>query len=118
LIALSHIISAQVYTFAKLQCLLVSFVIGHSHKYPQLNVMLAGKVLMVKMAKCRYYLSAPLFLSENRAEKLLTLLRTCVWQNIYATEETDIDKLDDMFLDKSETWNQFEKENKKFRVEL
>jgi hypothetical protein len=93
------------------------FAIGHLQKYPQLNVMLAGKVLMEKDGEMQV-MSAPLIFVGEPGRKVGYVLETCVWQNIYATEETDIDKLEDMFLDKSETWNQFEKENKKFRVEL
>ena len=37
-------------------------------------------------------------------------LETIVWQNVYATEETDIDKLEEMFFDKSDTWQSHNKD--------
>ena len=34
------------------------------------------------------------------------ILKDMVWQNIYATDETDVEKLEAMFLDKSQTWQE------------
>jgi len=93
------------------------FAIGHLQKYPQLNVMLSGKVLMQKDDEMKL-MTAPFIFVGEPGRKVGYVLETCVWQNIYATDETDIDKLEEMFLDKSETWNEFEKENKKFRINL
>jgi hypothetical protein len=34
-----------------------------------------------------------------------------IWQNVFATDERDVDTLDEMFLDKSEAWQESKKFN-------
>jgi hypothetical protein len=49
-------------------------------------------------------LRAPMIFVGKPGRKLGYVLETCIWQNVYATDERDIDKLEAMFLDKSATW--------------
>ena len=94
-----------------------TFAIGHRHKTKNLNVMLAGKVVMRRDGEM-ITISAPFIFTAEPGRKVAYVLEDTVWQNIYATDETDIDKLEAIFLDKSETWNDHEKEHKAFRVTL
>lgn len=86
-----------------------SFVMGHSHKDKNLNVMLTGKIVMRKNGEIDT-ICAPFIFTAEPGRKLAYVVEECVWQNIYATEETNIEKLDDMFIDKSDTWIEYEKE--------
>lgn len=77
--------------------------IGHAQKFEHLNVVLTGKVAMVDGGSVKI-IQAPAIFTGQPGRKIGYVLETCVWQNIYATEETDIDKLEAMFLDKSPAW--------------
>ena len=86
-----------------------TFAMGHSHKDRNLNVMLTGKIVMRKNGEM-VTITAPFIFTAEPGRKLAYVLEDTVWQNIYATEETDTDKLEDMFVDKSDTWLEYEKE--------
>ncbi len=78
--------------------------IGHAQRFEHLNIMLTGAVAMVGDDGQTKVLRAPMIFVGKPGRKLGYVLETCVWQNVYATEERDIDKLESMFLDKSPTW--------------
>lgn len=78
--------------------------IGHAQRFDHLNVMLTGAVAMVGDDGKTKVLRAPMIFVGKPGRKLGYVLETCIWQNIYATEERDIDKLEETFLDKSATW--------------
>jgi len=78
--------------------------IGHAQRFEHLNIMLAGAVAMIGDDGQTKVLRAPMIFVGKPGRKLGYVLETCIWQNVYATEERDIDKLESMFLDKSSTW--------------
>lgn len=80
-----------------------TFAIGHCQRYDQLNMMLTGKVAIVEDGEVKI-LEAPMMFVGPPGRKSGYIIEDTVWQNIYATDETDIDKLEAMFLDKSDTW--------------
>lgn len=85
------------------------FAVGHAQKYEHLNIMLTGKVAIVDDGAVRV-LEAPMIFTGKPGRKVGYVLETCVWQNVYATEETDIDALEAYYLDKSENWKAYDKE--------
>jgi len=89
------------------------FSLGHRQKHDHLNIMLTGKVAMYKDGEI-VILEAPMIFVGKPGRKFGYVLETCVWQNIYSTSETDIDKLEDMFLDKSPTWQEYDKSVNEF----
>lgn len=78
--------------------------IGHAQRFDHLNIMLTGAVAMVGDDGQTKVLRAPMIFVGKPGRKLGYVLETCIWQNVYATEERDIDKLESVFLDKSATW--------------
>lgn len=78
--------------------------IGHAQRFDHLNIMLTGAVAMVGDDGQTKVMRAPMIFVGKPGRKLGYVLETCIWQNVYATEEHDIDKLESMFLDKSATW--------------
>jgi hypothetical protein len=88
--------------------------VGHSQRFEHLNIMLTGKVAMVDGDRVRV-LEAPMIFVGQPGRKVGYVMETCVWQNIYATDETDIDTLEATFLDKSDTWLSHEEDLKVFR---
>jgi hypothetical protein len=49
-------------------------------------------------------LVAPAVIKSNPGRKLAFILEDTIWQNVYATEERDIEKLEATLLDKSDAW--------------
>lgn len=83
-----------------------TFAIGHAQRFDHLNIMLTGVVAMLNDDQIKV-LRAPLIFVGKPGRKFGYVLETCIWQNVYATDERDIDKLESMFLDKSATWQNY-----------
>jgi hypothetical protein len=78
--------------------------IGHAQRFKHTNVMLKGRVMMLNVDGTRRELVAPLVLVGEPGRKIGYVIEDVVWQNIYATDETDIGKLEATYLDKSDAW--------------
>ncbi len=85
--------------------------IGHAQRFAHLNVMLKGKVALLDDSGHSKVLEAPLIFIGKPGRKIGYVIEETVWQNIYATEERDIDKLESIFLDKSESWKLHESQS-------
>lgn len=79
--------------------------IGHEQRYPHLNVVIKGRVSMFLPDGSTREIGPGTFVGQP-GRKVGHVLEDTVWQNIYATNETDIDKLEEMFLIKSDAWKQ------------
>jgi hypothetical protein len=88
-----------------------TFSIGHYQKTEHLNIMLAGRVLMVNEDGSKTELVAPQVFVSKPGRKIGYILEDITWQNVYSTNETDIEKLEAMFLEKSITWQESQKSN-------
>jgi hypothetical protein len=71
--------------------------------------MIAGKVTMVNEDGSYTELTAPQVFVSNPGRKIGYIHEDMVWQNVYSTNETDVEKLEDMFLNKSITWQENQK---------
>jgi hypothetical protein len=80
-----------------------AIVMGHSHKMPCLNVVLSGKLALLEGGVLRE-VEAPYIFTGSVGRKVAYVLEDCVFQNIYATEETDLDKLEEMCVEKSSAY--------------
>jgi hypothetical protein len=80
------------------------FAIGHRQTQEHVNIMLKGRVLMLNEDGSTSELVAPLMFTGKPGRKIGYILEDVVWQNIYATEERDVEVLESMFLDKSAVW--------------
>lgn len=89
-----------------------TFAVGHYQKTDHLNVMIKGKVLMVNDDGSRTVLEAPQTFVGKPGRKVGYIIEEVLWQNIYATTETDIDKLEETYLIKSDTYKLKESERK------
>lgn len=89
--------------------------IGHRQKTEHLNIMLKGKVLMAVGDGSLKEIEAPLIFTGQPGRKVGYIVEDTVWQNVYATEETDIETLENTYLDKSITWQEHEAEASEFR---
>jgi SET domain-containing protein len=77
-----------------------------------MNVMLTGRVTMVKEDGTHVDLVAPQTFVSGPGRKVGYIHETVVWQNIYSTDETDIEKLEEMFLNKSMTFKEHQETQK------
>lgn len=87
-----------------------AFVLGHRHKFLHTNILIQGKLkFMCEDGVVREF-SAPMVMQGKPGRKLAYILEDTIWQNVYATDETDVEKLEEMLLDKSEAWHLHEEQ--------
>lgn len=79
-----------------------ALVLGHRQKFSHVNIFIKGKVLMLNDDGSKTELSAPMTFIGKPGRKVGYILEDVIWQNVYATDETDIDKLEAWFLDKTD----------------
>jgi hypothetical protein len=80
-----------------------TYVMGHAHKTEHMNVMLKGKMAVIVNGEAKV-IEGPYIFTGQPGRKFAYIIEDTVFQNIYATTETDLDKIEDMFVDKSNTW--------------
>lgn len=77
-------------------------IIGKPHKVEHMCVLLQGKMVIAKEDGSKVELVAPMTFVSPPGRKVAYILETVVFQNIFATEETDVEKLEDMFVDNTQ----------------
>lgn len=77
------------------------FAIGHEQKFAHMNVMISGKVRMLNDDGSTTDLIAPMTFVGKPGRKIGLIVEDVVWQNIYPTDETDIETLESTYLNKS-----------------
>jgi len=76
-------------------------VIGHQHRTSHLNIVLTGSA-RVLMNGLVHEITAPFtFRSGEGVRKVLYILEDCRWMTIHATQDTDVDVIEDKILDKA-----------------
>jgi len=85
-----------------------TFAVGHYQKFPQLNIMLKGKVAVTDSEGKLVMLEAPLMYVGEAGRKFGYVVEDTVWQNIYVTNETDIETLENTYIEKSEAFKKSE----------
>ena len=78
------------------------FSVGHFQKTKHMNHMLKGRVIMLNEDGTTSEVVAPVTFVSEPGRKIGLILEDMVWHNIYPTDETDIDTLEEMYLDKNE----------------
>ena len=86
-----------------------ALVIGHHHKTPHLNILLSGAIALNDHGVLKV-LEAPFIYTATPGRKIAYTLFNVVWQNLYSTTETDVEKLEEEFLCKSQASTQNEEE--------
>lgn len=81
-----------------------TYAIGHYQKTVHMNVMVKGRVTVINNDGSKTELIAPVTFIGQPGRKIGYVHEEMVWLNVYATTETDVDKLEAMFLDKSGTF--------------
>lgn len=81
-----------------------TFSIGHHQNKEHLNVMVQGKVAMLCEDGHVRIITAPYVYVAKPGRKIGLIMEDMIWHNIYPTDETDIDTLEETYLTKSENW--------------
>ncbi len=76
--------------------------LGNTQKFEHLNILLKGRVQIVADNGELLELTAPMTFVGKPGRKVGYILEDVIWQNIYPTTETDIDKLEDFYIEKSD----------------
>tara|TARA_R110000772_G_scaffold31234_6_gene77209 strand:- start:7850 stop:8317 length:468 start_codon:yes stop_codon:yes gene_type:complete len=84
--------------------------LGHPHRGQHMVVILEGVMATLMDGEVKVISGPATFLSDA-GRKLVYVIEDLTIQNIYATEETDIEKLEDMLVDKSRPWDSVEIED-------
>ena len=82
--------------------------IGHRQKTEHLNIFLKGKITALNDDGSVVELTAPMIFVSQPGRKIGVAHEDVVWMNVYATNETSVERLEEMFLDKSEVWTESE----------
>lgn len=72
-------------------------VIGRIHKTEHFNILVKGSCLIVNDDGSREVLRAPMvFVSKAGVQKVLLILEDTIWMTTHVTDETDVEKLEEM----------------------
>jgi hypothetical protein len=77
-------------------------VIGKPHRKEHMCVMLQGRMIIVDADGNKKELVAPMTFVGGAGRKVAYILETTVFQNILATDETDIEVLENMLVDNTQ----------------
>lgn len=78
-----------------------AFAISHRHKSSHTNLMLAGIISMSENGGPIHVVRAPYLYVSPPGRKMGWAITEVVWLNIFATDETDVEKLEAKYFDKS-----------------
>jgi hypothetical protein len=90
--------------FREVQMPAGTFAIGHHQNYAQWNLFLQGRVTVIQDDGSLVELVAPMSFLGAPGRKVGYVHEDVVWVNVYASDETDVEKLEAQFLTKSDTW--------------
>ena len=79
-------------------------IIGHHHKGPCMNVLVKGSMRIIGPDGVPSVITAPLMFNTGPGRKVAYVIDDVVFQNIWATDETDLDKLESLLIEKSAAW--------------
>ena len=80
-----------------------SVIIGKSHKIEHICNMISGRMILVDSNGDKKELVAPMTFVSPKGRKVAYIVETVVFQNIFSTNETDLDKLENMIVDNSDS---------------
>lgn len=80
-------------------------VVGHQHKTEHFTELTSGRVLL-SIDGIAHEIVAPALFKAQPGRKVCHAITESIVRNIFATNETDVEKLEEMLLDKSELWVQ------------
>lgn len=91
-----------------------TFIVGHKHTHSCFNILSKGSMLIKENIEDEGRLiTAPCtFITDPGVQKMAQTIDECVYSNVFRTDETDIDKLEEILIEKSEVFLEHEKKQK------
>jgi len=83
-----------------------SVVIGHHQNFEHMNIFIKGRVSIRNDDGTFTELKAPMTFMGKPGRKIGYIHEDVIWQNIWITDETDVEKIESHFLKKSDTWHE------------
>jgi quercetin dioxygenase-like cupin family protein len=80
-----------------------TYIMGHAHKSEHMNIMLKGKMAVIVNGEAKVIEGPYIFIGQP-GRKFAYIIEDTVFLNAYATEETNVEKLEEMYVDKSKAW--------------
>jgi hypothetical protein len=77
-----------------------SFIIGKQHKTDNYNIMLSGRISVLVDGEIRHLKAPCVFMAKAGGRKVAYIHEDVRWINVHPTFETDLDKLEDMLIEK------------------
>lgn len=87
-----------------------ALIIGHEHRNEHLCVLLQGTLRILRDDGTAEDVSAPATFTAKAGRKIAYVLEDIIFQNIFATEERDLEKLEAALITKSDIWTQYQLE--------
>ena len=92
-------------------------VVGHRHKTETVNILLKGKIALIENGELIFREAPFTYVSPAKHRKAAYIIEDVIWQNIHPSDETDLKKLEDIFIEKSPALIEFEKQILEFNEE-
>ena len=86
-----------------------TLVVGHRHKSAHTNILLRGAMILATEDGVRR-IEAPMVWIAPAGRKVFLVLEDILLQNLYPTDLTDPDAIEEAFIEKSETWQAHDEE--------
>lgn len=83
-------------------------VIGHQHKTEHFNIVMSGKATVFIDGKLEEIVAPSIFKSSANVRKILFIHETMIWATVHPTDETDINKLEDELIVKSQSFQEYQ----------
>jgi quercetin dioxygenase-like cupin family protein len=80
-----------------------ALITGKIHKYPQLNILSKGEMLLISDGEVQRVQAPMTVCSPPGTKRAAYAVSDCVWTTIHATDETDVEKIEAHFIAKDET---------------
>jgi len=81
-----------------------SLIVGHVHKLPHLNIFVRGRLKMLGEDGSVTEMVAPMTFVGKPGRKFAYITEDVIWQNVWATDKTDIDEIEADCYDMPEFW--------------
>ena len=88
-----------------------TLVIGHFHRFADLNIMLTGRLTLLNADGSTKELTAPQTFVSQPGQKVAYIHEDVIWQNVWATKVNaevdlgnDVEAIEDFYLDQSRVW--------------
>ena len=85
-----------------------TLIMGKYHRYPTLNNLISGSIAILDKNNQINILTAPHTFVSEPGQKVGYAIEKTIWQNIHVTEETNLEKIEEIFIEKSESINKLE----------